>query len=60
MPASTFRIASAAAGAVVRFDGFVDLQEAARTAGAQRVIAKPLEFPKLLVLVEEALGQPNC
>jgi CheY-like chemotaxis protein len=35
------------------------LDEELHTAGARRVVPKPIDFPKLLRLVEEALGQPN-
>ena len=32
--------------------------EEARTAGAWRIVPKPVDFPQLLALVEEAAGQP--
>jgi CheY-like chemotaxis protein len=32
--------------------------EEARSAGAWQVLAKPVDFPKLLAFVDEALGQP--
>jgi CheY-like chemotaxis protein len=35
------------------------LDEEAHTAGARHVLLKPIDFPKLLALVEEALAQPN-
>jgi CheY-like chemotaxis protein len=35
------------------------LDEEARAAGARRVLAKPVDFPRLLGLVEQALTQPN-
>jgi len=35
------------------------LNEEARTAGAIHVLPKPIEFPRLLALVVEALAQPN-
>lgn len=35
------------------------LEEEARAAGARHILAKPVDFPRLLVLVEEALAQPN-
>jgi CheY-like chemotaxis protein len=35
------------------------LGEEAHTAGARHVLPKPVDFPKLLALVEEALTQPN-
>jgi CheY-like chemotaxis protein len=35
------------------------LDEEARVAGARHVVSKPIDFPKLLALVEEALAHPN-
>jgi CheY-like chemotaxis protein len=35
------------------------LEEEARAAGAQRVLSKPIDFPGLLTLVENALTQAN-
>ena len=35
------------------------LDEQARTAGARHVLPKPIEFPRLLALVVEALTQTN-
>ena len=35
------------------------LDEEARAAGARHVLAKPISFPRLLALVEQALVQPN-
>jgi two-component system response regulator HydG len=35
------------------------LDEEARAAGARRVLSKPVDFPRLLSLVEQALTQPN-
>jgi two-component system response regulator PilR (NtrC family) len=35
------------------------LDEEARAAGARHVLAKPVDFPRLLALVEQALAQPN-
>jgi two-component system response regulator HydG len=35
------------------------LDEEARAAGARHVVTKPVDFPRLLALVEEALPQPN-
>ncbi len=35
------------------------LDEEARAAGARHVLAKPVDFARLLALVEQALAQPN-
>jgi CheY-like chemotaxis protein len=35
------------------------LDEEARAAGARHVLTKPVDFPRLLALVGEALAQPN-
>jgi len=35
------------------------LDEEAHTAGARHVLPKPIEFPRLLALVAEALAMPN-
>ena len=35
------------------------LDEEAQAAGARRVLSKPVDFPKLLGLVEQALTQPD-
>ncbi len=35
------------------------LEDEAREAGAQRVLPKPIDFPTLLILVENALVQAN-
>jgi CheY-like chemotaxis protein len=35
------------------------LEEEAHAAGAQYVLVKPVDFPRLLALVEQALTQPN-
>jgi CheY-like chemotaxis protein len=35
------------------------LDEEARVAGAKHVVSKPVDFPKLLALVEEVLAHPN-
>jgi CheY-like chemotaxis protein len=35
------------------------LDEEAQAAGARRVLSKPVDLPKLLGLVEQALTQPN-
>jgi two-component system NtrC family response regulator/two-component system response regulator AtoC len=36
-----------------------DLSEEARAAGARHVVAKPIDFPGLLALVEEGVGPPE-
>jgi CheY-like chemotaxis protein len=35
------------------------LDEEAHAAGARHVLAKPVDFPRLLALVEQALTQPR-
>jgi CheY-like chemotaxis protein len=35
------------------------LEEEAHAAGARSILSKPVEFPRLLALVEESLTQPN-
>jgi CheY-like chemotaxis protein len=35
------------------------LEEEAHKAGAWNVVPKPVDFPRLLALIEEALDQPN-
>jgi CheY-like chemotaxis protein len=35
------------------------LDDEARVAGARHVVPKPIDFPKLLALVEEVLAHPN-
>jgi CheY-like chemotaxis protein len=35
------------------------LDEEARASGARRVLSKPIDFPKLLALVEETVAEPN-
>jgi two-component system NtrC family response regulator/two-component system response regulator AtoC len=39
--------------------GANSLDEEARAAGARHVLAKPVDFPRLLDLIREALAQPN-
>jgi hypothetical protein len=35
------------------------LDEEARAAGARHILTKPVDFPKLLALVRDALAQTN-
>ena len=44
---------------IVTAYGGSNLQEEAREAGARHVLPKPVEFPRLLALVEQALPSAN-
>jgi CheY-like chemotaxis protein len=44
---------------IVTADAAAGLDEEAQAAGARRVLSKPVDFPRLLGLVEQALTQPN-
>jgi CheY-like chemotaxis protein len=44
---------------IVTAHGANSLETEAREAGARHILAKPVDFPRLLAIVEQALSSPN-